>query len=204
MNQLKLHYINSSGLLDSQIPKLENAVERVVEESAKHFKFKDIDVVVYENPYFVIPEIGLIGITSFRGDSITVTVDSSRKIPQIEFDAMLFHELHHGVRFQKMDLEFDTINRIISEGLACAYEEEMIGRRPIYSKVPLNDELIKKLRSTNHDGLSSEEWLYGNKDIPKWVGYSYGYELAKKYEADKELHQHKLVYEKAETIWDNI
>ena len=56
----------------------------------------------------------------------------------------------------------------------------------------------------NSRDFSYEEWFFGlsEKNIPKWAGYSIGFDLVKKYILKSGKKASELVFEPAETFWD--
>ncbi len=204
MGKLVKHLLNASGRLDSYLEFIGKALKEVEERANEQFDFADIDVTFSDSPYAVIPEIGMGGVTSERGDMIYIPIDSARDLKYIEFTSTLYHEVNHAVRTQgKIGWKDEVIARVVSEGLACAYEEEMTGRKPIYAEVTLAEKLVSKIRSTDHSDLSANDWLFGTDGIPRWFGYSYGYKLTIDYAKKYKKKQHELVHVAAKEIWNS-
>ena len=71
---------------------------------------------------------------------------------------------------------------MISEGMACLYEEQHTGQAPMYTSVVLKDEQVARARRVIHDeDYSHAEWLFGAGAVDRWFGYALGYRLCKIY-----------------------
>lgn len=175
----------------------------VEETTSELLAYGNIDVVFEENPYYVIPELGILGTTNFRGDVIKINIDASRDVPNDEIIATLYHEIHHAVRFQTISWKPDVVSQVVAEGLACAFEEEMTGKRPIYANIELKDQHKKLIRKDVCDGSerSSDDWLFGFDDVPRWFGYSYGYQLARNYAKTHDKKLYEIVGVNATDVW---
>lgn len=101
----------------------------------------------------------------------------------------LAHEFHHTIRWQK-PVEGDALlEALVFEGLADHFAMEVTERQnpTIYSNAltPEQKKIFMK-KASKEWGLPTynhNEWFYGSapKAIPRWTGYTLGYELVMAY-----------------------
>ena len=107
--------------------------------------------------------------------------------------ATLAHEMHHVARLRSGVESYTLGGRLVSEGLAQCFEEEVGAPTPFYA-VALDDETMKKMAARARPLLSATEyehdnWMFGRKGDPEWprhAGYSLGYALVSAWLAKKE------------------
>ena len=179
------HYIaNATGKLDKLVVFIDQELERAKQLAADQLGADKIDVIFVNEPRAVIPELGVGGFT-YCPDRIEIRLDPTHNIKSQHIYSSLLHEFHHAVRCQKLGYNQTwgkTLgNAMFTEGLACLYEKEITGNTPIYAKQILYRKYIQKAdRSINHPKDKNVDWFFGTTAIPRWFGYSYGYELAKR------------------------
>ncbi len=180
----QLHILNA----DESLTKLVSIVKRAFNDADKIAKsslsVSGVDCIVRNLPLYAIPELGIGGFTDENGKLIYLSLDPSHEITYENLYSQFLHEFHHAARFQKHGFNKNLGDALVSEGLATLFEEEITNNKPIYAEL-----LGKENNSTKtiKSELSLQEydhskWFFGtDKNIPKWFGYYYGYELCKKY-----------------------
>lgn len=182
MSSIKHHIANSTGELDSLIYLITKSLDNVIPIVEKDMNANQIDIIFISAAGLAIPEYG-IGGNSPGPNHIYVSFDpKSDKITQVGLEETLFHEIHHCMRWRDPGYGDTLGEAMISEGLACLYEEQKTGIVPIYAKVKLDESQIRLAKETiKSTEYSHSEWFFGAKEIDRWFGYSYGYMLCKEH-----------------------
>jgi len=63
---IKLHILNTSGSLDSLEPILREEFDNSIKDIQAKIQVDDVDVVVYDTLFHVIPELGLGGFCGYK------------------------------------------------------------------------------------------------------------------------------------------
>ena len=192
------HLLDAMGELPAQLKddvmgELEAASGRI----ADFVQPNCLDIVVAPEAW-VIPEWGLSGRANGPG-RITITLDpGSPRLHDPERPdrilATLAHEMHHVARLRSGVETYTLGARLVSEGLAQCFEEEVGAPTPFYA-MALDDEALKRMAARARPLLSATEyehdnWMFGRKGDPEWprhAGYSLGYALVSAWLAKKEL-----------------
>ena len=192
---------------------IQSIAQKTLEEAKIIFGVSDVSVEVLEDPEQVIPETGAGGF-AHNSHLISVYYDLQNENFKNNFEkeirSTIMHEFHHVVRNRKYDWKKDTLlGAMITEGLADHFDIEVNGGNPKPWSVALSEsELSRVLKLAvnefNSRDFSYEEWFFGlsEKNIPKWAGYSIGFDLVKKYILKSGKKASELVFEPAETFWD--
>jgi uncharacterized protein YjaZ len=199
------HYIaNSTVELDKLVDMISKSLSTVIPIVEKELDAAQIDIIFVSAAASAIPEYGIGG--SSRGPNhVYVSFDpKSDKITQEGLNETLFHEIHHCMRWRNPGYGKTLGETMISEGMACLYEEQHSGKAPIYAKVSLKDDQIVKAKNLiNSKNYSHYEWFFGSKDIDRWFGYSYGYKLCRDYSVKTKKSAAELVNISAQKILDS-
>jgi len=134
---------------------------------------------------FVIPETGEVGM-AVPPARVNWIVDPSRPggiaaIARLHLRHTLFHECHHLVRFAHLrdpEVTPTLMDRVVSEGLATAFERDFGGWRPPWGEYPTDvhgwaQELLKL-----PDSEPSSHWMFRHPDGRRWIGYRAGTYIA--------------------------
>lgn len=173
---VKLFFIESHNDFSAvEKKKMTNITERVFKETAKLLGIShDVNITFYRWG----KKNG--GFTQAK-DWIKVTIPKD-SIDYLDFEAMLYHELHHTVRGYAGYMEngkHHLLNSLFSEGLATAFEleKEPKGRKSTHGRytMKLVEEWLpqtkRELYSTTHYDYAG--WFNG-KGRPKQLGYKLG------------------------------
>jgi len=133
----------------------------------------------------VIPETGEVG-TAALPARIEWTVDPSRPggvaaIARTRLRNTLFHECHHLVRFartRKPNTVPTLIDRVVTEGLATAFERDFAGWRPPWGDYPTNVSSWVQELLTLPPSEDVTRWMFTHPDGRRWVGYRSGTYIA--------------------------
>lgn len=205
MSSIKHYVANSTGELDNLNEMITKSLSTVIPMVEKELGADKIDIIFISAAALAIPEYG-IGGNSPGPNHVYVSFDpNSVKITQNGINETLLHEIHHCMRWRNPGYGQTLGEAMISEGLACLYEEQHSGNAPIYAKVSLNDNQIAKASKILHSkNYNHSEWFFGSKDIDRWFGYSYGYKLCKDYSVKTNKSASDLVHTKAKLILENF
>lgn len=180
MNSIKLHIANASGSLDAHLNVIKNAFKDASVSADRFLRADKIDILIIDAPYNTIPELGVGGYTP-SSNVVYINIDSSKEILEKDLYMGMLHEIHHAIRWRDPGYGTTLKEALLTEGLATLFEEECSGETPIYATVKITkDQILKASKELNNKKYNHIEWfITGNKDIPRWFGYTYGYQLAK-------------------------
>ncbi len=137
----------------------------------------DVDVHVMAAPDECIPQWGVGGFTH-GPHAVLVAVDPDHDVRREHVVSTVVHELHHAVRWQGPGCGTSLGERLVSEGLAEAFEVECTGREPLYALGEVDPGTRSRaLRLLAEDPVDEGRWFFGSGDVPFWFGYRLGYEL---------------------------
>ena len=135
----KFHILKSSGVLTASIyDQLRVILDETDKECRQIIDLGDVDVVIMNVPWNVIPRIGINGF-AYDAHQIILTLDCAHQYLIKNFEqtvkAILCHELHHSARSLARGSSHSKIygGSLIAEGLACCFEEEIVGEVPFYA-----------------------------------------------------------------------
>ncbi|MDE0050422.1 MAG: DUF2268 domain-containing putative Zn-dependent protease [Rhodospirillales bacterium] len=162
-------------------------LEAANEQIAHYLQLDRLDVVVAAEAW-VLREWGLSGYANGPG-RITITLDpASPRLHDPErcdrILATLAHEMLHVARLRSGVEAYTLGARLVSEGLAQCFEEQVGAPTPFYA-VALDGETLERMAQRARPLLSAtdyphDNWMFGRKDDPEWprhAGYSLGYAL---------------------------
>lgn len=196
------HYIaNAAGELTKPIPLIEESLKEVIPLIESELKAKEIDIIFVSAANQTIPEYGLGG-NSPGPNHIYISFDpGSEKITKQGLVESLLHEAHHCMRWRDLGYGETLGEAMISEGLACLYEEEHGGHVPIYAKVAISQEEKESAeKELNSKKYNHAKWFFGTGKVARWFGYTRGYELCKRYSIEKGLNSVDLLNVSASEI----
>ena len=190
------HIANANGNLEKYIGKIRSAVLKAEKIVVPKLNIsRQIDISFASIHKFLIPEDRIGGRTYTAGYiQIDLDVFDDNLSKDVIFE-MLSHELAHAARWERNDEWTNVLfDEIINEGLATAFEEEIIqSLKTEYAQFFLKsvsfrtDVENEKIFIALRDKLDDKNYNYsdiffdGKNDLPRWAGYSLGLYLVKKY-----------------------
>lgn len=187
---LRLHVLNASGKFnrcEEKIYKVTKTILKIIDTKIPIF---DVDILFYDNPFATIKGRG-IGGRSLEAHTIFIPLDLKFKdldgVINTEVPRTLAHELHHIVRYREVGRRKTLLDGLVAEGLAGHFEIELFGGKPQrwYQAVKKKDfkRLFRLYEKNYFEPIDHSKWFFGmgDKDIPKWTGYTLGYEIVGKY-----------------------
>lgn len=178
------------GDLDGSVStKIEILVSEGMTQVQDIMPIDDLLIQIIVDPSRVIPEIGIGGFNPNSNEvRIYINPDFNNLEASLdaEFIPMLAHEVHHALRRRSVGYGSTLFEAIISEGLADHFSVEMTGVEiPRWSHALDSLQLIEMMAEAEaiwHESpYDHNAWFFGNETIPRWTGYSLGYELVKQY-----------------------
>jgi uncharacterized protein YjaZ len=187
MPKMILHFLDARGQLSELRGWLADSLNTAFYISTALLPLGDTDVVVKAGKS-VIPEKGHVGYAPEPG-LIYVTVDpdhsSLRTNAGRSLERMLAHELHHSSRWDGPGYGNTLGQALVSEGLAGHFAQESFEGEPeLWESLPvstLRSHIAKAQNEWGSTEYEHEEWFFGSPELPRWLGYSLGYQLVARY-----------------------
>jgi len=180
-----VHYMNSRGALDSYIDRVQEALLEVANRSQSLVPEVVLDIEVEAARYGGIAEIGHSGYVPRPGLMRLLLDPHNENLKHHlgeHLERMIAHELHHALRWETVGYGKTLIGALVSEGLCGRFTEQLYDNQPELHECALTEEETRKF-SLDAVGQAFDEdydhnrWFFGMKDLPKWTGYTIGYEL---------------------------
>ncbi len=169
---------------------LRDVIDGALQTIGKKLPLHELDIVVVHSPLGVIPETGTGAQTAHSGLMyIYLDIQRPRFREEITEDVplTLAHELHHAARGLFVSTTAPLLAAVVAEGLADHFTGEVFGTKPPPWSRALRSEEIEPLLQRIRDVLDKNDdrfsWLYGSDEanVPKWTGYTLGYEIVRRY-----------------------
>ncbi len=188
---INLHILNSSGSLTPFTRDIKRIFDQSIKQITSKIPISDVDVVIYDNPNFAIPEIGIGGYAQ-NEHIVWIYIDPAfsnlAQSIEKELGRTLAHEFHHALRWKGPGYGKTLFEALITEGLADHFDIEVNKAKPHFWDTVLSNKFIQKyleLAKTefNNKDYKHSDWFFGSKerDIPKGTGYSLGFYLVGEY-----------------------
>ena len=149
----------------------------------------DLRIRIVGDQQLVIPEIGLGGYNP-NAQEVLVAVDVNFNNIEESIEEnlipLLAHEVHHAKRRRSVGYGSTLLQAVITEGLADHFSIEVTGISPPPWSVALSDSELQSWIDTASDlwdqPYNHGAWFLGtDPNIPRWTGYSIGFELVNDY-----------------------
>ncbi len=136
-----------------------------------------------------IPGYGVGGYTP-NARSVLIWLDpTARNVPDLisrRLAWIVAHELHHSVRWRTPGYGSTLLEAMVSEGLADQFALQVLGGTtpPWTSALSTEDVASVHQRAAsamNVDGYDHAEWFFGSGSIPRWAGYTLGFNIVRRY-----------------------
>ena len=182
--------VTKERLSKSETELLKKVIKKYVSKAGSILKIPLVNVTIYPNSNFTIPETGEGGYAISR-DWFHVYVDATKKGSELNgiikeiIPGTIYHEMNHVARWQRIGFGSTLLEVIVTEGLATVFAKEQwkSGKDPWsnYSKKEITNLLdIFKQRKKNNDATyNHEEWFYGAGKLPRFLGYKIGSYIVK-------------------------
>lgn len=191
MNNINIHILNSSGSLTPFKKDMESIGKASIKKIVDLISVSDVDIVLYADPQSTIPHLG-IGAHTYNSNLIFVTFDPEHKNLQYfiryDLDRTLAHELHHALRIKYHSYGKNLLDAMIFEGLADHFDIELTNKKLQRWDTALTDKQLKDFHEKAKKEYFNNKydyyaWFFGSKEkgIPKWTGYSLGFDLVRNY-----------------------
>lgn len=186
MSNWNIHWLEAEGslkpwhvLIAAEIAAAEVAVTKLIEPPC-------IDILIaLRKDQMIIPELGIGGF-AYTPSLFAISCNPTNEnfIGSLSNGAFLrqtLHETHHCLRMSGPGYGHTLGEALISEGLAGRFVSHLVGSPPeIWEKIADSAEIASYLPDT--ELLASENydhsgWLFGTGSMPRWLGYSLGYEI---------------------------
>ncbi|HRZ95626.1 MAG TPA: DUF2268 domain-containing putative Zn-dependent protease [Candidatus Moranbacteria bacterium] len=212
-SKLYIHFLKTESRINPELKEiLEETIKIHAAKACDLLGISYVNITVYSNPNFVIPETGEGGY-AVSGDWFQIYIDPTRpekdlvKIINENIPLTTYHELNHVARWNSTGYGSTFPEAIISEGLASVFAAENWDKANS-PWVKYSQEEIEKLieiyknRDKNLDsGYSHDDWFYGTGDLPRWIGYKLGFQIVKIVcENNPEIEWKKLAKMKAKEL----
>lgn len=180
---MKLHFLDARGELTELRSWLRDRLVDAYTKACELLPLLPIDVVVKAGK-FVIPEKGHVGYAPDPG-KVFVTVDPDNPAlmtnSNSSLERMLVHELHHSARWDGPGYGSSLGEALVSEGLAGHFVQEVYGgpAEP-WESVEIDKiraHIARAARDWEASDYDHKAWFYGTGELPRWVGYSLGFQL---------------------------
>ncbi len=182
---LHFHFPDAGGQLAPWLPQLHDLLNTAAARVTSFLPITQLDVLTYATDA-VIPELGVNGFAEGphllhmkidpRSPHLVQTIDSA--VP-----ALFAHEVHHCMRERSVGYGRTLRTALVSEGLACHFEAEIMGQAPFYATA-LTTEQISDMTERMQPVMDApwynhSAWFFGNyaEAIPRHCGYSVGFAL---------------------------
>ncbi|MEM6488703.1 MAG: DUF2268 domain-containing putative Zn-dependent protease [Pseudomonadota bacterium] len=193
---IRFHVMQASGAYTGEtLAVLERALARTAAACGVKLALRDVDVVVMDVPWNVIPRIGINGF-AYDAHQIALFTDMAHRTLQRDLagavGAILAHELHHAARAVALGSGHRRTygESLVAEGLACCFEEEMGHPTPFYAVECRGDALARFAHGQARAQIDTprgalpgawQKWMFGGAPddaaFPYQCGYSTGYAL---------------------------
>lgn len=180
--------MDASGDLAIHRSLIKAEVERTLGLVRAVLPITDLQVSVIANPSGVIPEIGLGG---FNPSGREVQIFGDPSLPDVagilerELAGILSHEIHHALRRRAIGYGSTLLQASVSEGLADHFALEIVGGDPPPWSTALTEQQLEvwlpQVVANDSGGYDHAEWFFGVGSVPRWTGYTVGFELVSRY-----------------------
>lgn len=202
IDDIVLHLPSGSGRLDApRTDAVRFGFREAVARSRPLLGVANVDVVAIDSPNEAIPGWGCGGYT-YSPHTIILALDPlDDGLTAGRVRATVVHELHHIARERGPGCGTSLRERIVSEGLAMLFEEEVLGVASEFAHVDIGDaDIARAVTALDEDPADDGLWFFRSGDVPLWFGYTLGYRWARAYAARHGTTAAELVHTPASTI----
>ena len=178
--------MNAGGqMLPALADEVREVAQAALERHAAQLQLDGVDVALHVSPWS-LAETGVGGYTPLPYFA-QITVDPANpnfaRCWRSELPATIAHELHHARRWRGPGYGSTLLEALVSEGLAQHYEAQDRGEAPVYAHIPAD---LPALWATvqaelGASGYDHARWFFGGAELPRWAGYTLGFELVRRF-----------------------
>lgn len=184
---LHLHFLDARASLTPLRAWISDALLQTHAKAAQLLPLQPLDVVIQAGQQ-VVPEKGLLGYAP-RPGLIHLTIDPGHPAllanAQSSLERMFAHELHHAARWDGPGYGATLGEALVSEGLAGHFAQELLGGDPepweTLDILSMSETIALALQMWSRDDHDHGAWFFGTEALPRWVGYSLGYQMVGRY-----------------------
>lgn len=190
MSSMEIHVLDARGALRDIRDWVRDRLVETHGRAAALLPLGPLDVVVQAGRR-IVPEKGHLGFAP-RAGVVFLTLDPGHPALRANEDAslerMFAHELHHAARWDGPGYGPSLGEALVSEGLAGHFAQELFGGPPEPWEGLPPDEIRPFAAEAERDwdriGYDHEAWFFGRGELPRWLGYSFGFRLVGRYLAE--------------------
>lgn len=189
MKTWSVHYLNARGALEPLKERIHEALSEVATRADRVAEPLVLDIVIQSVAKGGIPEIGHVGHAPRPGVlMLTFDPDNPNLLNNMgeSLERMIAHELHHVMRWDTVGYGRTLGEALISEGLAGRFAQELYGNDGEIWETAIEHEDLTgyakmAVREADKVDYDHSAWFFGRGDLPRWVGYSLGWEVVGHY-----------------------
>lgn len=201
---INIHVLCAGGLTPLKLA-IEKATKEAVEMASSKIPVENVDIVFYASKSQVIESLGFGAHTTTKNlIMIPINIDSKdiEKSLKNNLIETIAHELYHCLRNYSFEGKYTLLESLINEGLSDSFSIEVTGSKPPPWCTALNQKQIKTFleqaqKEFNSKNYNHYEWFFGSNDkIPKWTGYTLGFNLIREYLSKNPKLKSSTIYNK--------
>jgi len=183
-------FIEDLGTVNNQKETITTIIKETLTLINTKMNITDLRFKVQLSPQNVIPEIGIGGFNPNENEIIISLNSNFSNLTNsilIELPPLVAHEVHHANRRRSVGYGSTLLEACITEGLADSFSIELFNIEPPIWSTALNELELEQWINTasntwNESGYNHSDWFLGTStEIPRWTGYSIGFELTQKF-----------------------
>ncbi|QRO87377.1 DUF2268 domain-containing putative Zn-dependent protease [Kytococcus sedentarius] len=197
-----LHLPTGSGRLSEQaVEAVQSGFREAVELAGPLLGLAHVDVMAIDSPDQSIPGWGCGGYTHSAYTIVLALDPLDDGLTAERVRATVVHELHHIARERGPGCGTSLRERLVSEGLAMLFEEEVLGVASEFAHVTISESDIDwAITRLDEDPADDGLWFFRADSVPLWFGYTLGYRWAKEHGARHSVAASELATTEAAVI----
>lgn len=207
-----IHFMNARGLLNPYMERVEEALCEVSNRANLLGLNVVLDVEIEAARYGGITEVGHSGYVPRPGLMRLMLDPYNDNLAQHmgePLERMIAHELHHALRWDTVGYGTTLLGALVSEGLCGRFTEELYENAPELQECAISSEEIQRFSreavvQADEENYDHNRWFFGEKDLPRWTGYTIGYELVGKSMQTMNLKPSEMVATEAELFMSSL
>jgi len=207
-----VHFMNARGALDPYIDSVQKALEDVQERSKSLVPTTILDIEIEAARYGGVPNIGHSGYVPRPGLMRLMLDPYDENLEDNlgeSLGRMIAHELHHALRWDTVGYGTTLLGALVSEGLCGRFTAELYENSPEQQECALSQDQILNLSRdavvhAHSEDYDHDRWFFGTKDLPRWTGYTIGYELVGLAMESMKLNPSEMIDTPAENFFSSL